>query len=281
MKYEEFDKLIEEQNRQKKQERLQRIKERLSYIAESVNAAQKPATQGATLAESPSAATAAEKQAQKPASKWRSSFKNFFKQPARLAACISAAVAVACLAIMLPFTLNNRSGPQTATTNPSTTPEDRYCAAATCKQIELKYSLKEYSQLNKLSLLYVDWYDVADIKTSMHVNDEDSTDIVYYEEALKHKYTGSIVELYITNLRTHVDKLEDYKKSCKKVYNAYTAYTAKHSKVDVFWGFDRLAYGKPYLYKAWFKYGNYIYVLVLRYPVNENSIFELIDSMLA
>ncbi|MCH5147548.1 MAG: hypothetical protein J1F61_06090 [Clostridiales bacterium] len=278
MKYEEFDKLIEENNRPKKQERLQRIKERLSYFAESVNSAQKPATQGATLAESPSAA---EKQAQKSASKWRTSFKNFFKQPARLAACVSAAVAVVCLAIMLPFTLNSGSGSQTATTSPSTTPEDRYCAAATCKQIELKYSLKEYSQLNKLSLLYVDWYDVADIKTSMHVNDEDSTDIVYYEEALKHKYTGSIVELYITNLRTHVDKLEDYKKSCKNVYTVYTAYTAKHSKVDVFWGFDRLAYGKPYLYKAWFKYGNYIYVLVLRYPVNENSIFELIDSMLA
>ena len=253
MKYEEFDKLIEEQNRPKKQERLQRIKERLSYIAESVNAA--------------------EKQAQKPASKWRTSFKNFFKTPARLAACISAAVAVACLAIILPFTLGSGNGPQTATTNPPATPQDRYCIAATCKEIELSYSLKEYSTRNNLSLLYVDWYDKAEIKTSVHVNKEDSTDIIYYQEILEHK-RGSIVELYITDAHTKVDKFVEYTKICRHHYG-------ENSRYGVYWGIDRVVNGSPYSYKAWFMHDEYNYFIELIYPVTENDIFELIDSMLS
>ncbi|MCH5147632.1 MAG: hypothetical protein J1F61_06530 [Clostridiales bacterium] len=215
--------------------------------------------------------------ARKAESKWRV----FLKKPARLAACVSAAVAIVCIAIMLPFTLNNRSG-LPAVTPPSvsdspTTPEDRFCVATACQQIELKYSLKEYSARHNLSLLYVDWYDVADIKTSMYVNQENSFDIIYYQEIFEHKYTGSIAELYITDLRTHVDELDDYKKSCKNIYNVYVE---KYSKVQVFWGVGSIKQWAPHVYEAWFKYGNYIYVLVLRYPVNENSIFELIDSML-
>ncbi|MCH5146874.1 MAG: hypothetical protein J1F61_02565 [Clostridiales bacterium] len=211
---------------------------------------------------------------QKPASKWRTSFKNFFKTPARLAACLYAAVAVACLAIILPFTLNGGSGSQTATTNPPSTSEDRFCAAATCKEIELDYSLKEYSELNSLSLLYLDWYDVADIKTLLNVNREDSTDIIYYEEILKHKYTGSIAELYIADMRNRVDKLEDYIKVCNNLYDQ------KDPHFKVKWGSDTAENGKILSYTAYFRHTKYLYVLVLRYPMSENSIFELIESML-
>ena len=228
-------------------------------------------------AESPSAAqqsaTAAEP-AQKPASKWRTSFKNFFKAPARLAACVSAAVAVACLAIILPFTLNGGSGSQTATTTPPSTSEDRYCQASACKEIELDYSLKEYSARNSLSLLYLDWYEVADIKTLLNVNREDSTDIIYYEEILKHKYTGSIAELYVADQRTRVDKLEDYIKACNNLFDQ------KDPHFKVKWGSDTAENGKILSYTAYFRYTKYLYVLVLRYPMSENSIFELIESML-
>ena len=264
MKYEEFDKLVEEPNPEKKQALFNCLIERLPYPAEIWNT------------ESPSAATtatAAEKPAEKPASKWRSSFKNFFKQPARLAACVSAAVAVACLAVILPFTLNGGSGSQTATTDPSTTPEDRFCAAAACKEIELKYSLKEYSASNNLSLLYVDWYDVADIKTSLHVNKEDSTDIIYYQEILEHKHTGSIVELYVTDAHTKVDKFVEYAKICRQHYGESFNY-------GIYWGIDRVVNGSPYSYKAWFRHDEYNYFIELIYPMTENDIFELIDSML-
>ena len=218
-------------------------------------------------------ATAARKKATpKPAGKWR----NFFKQPARLAACVSAAVAVACLAIILPFTLKGGSGPQTATTNPSATPEDRFCKAAACKEIKLNQTLKDYSELNNLSLLYVDWYDKAEVRTSLHVDKEDQTDIVFYEEIMMHKSRGSIVELYITDWHTKVDKVEDYKKRCKYVYVT----TLPSLKIAVRWGCVKTENGEHYECTASFIYVNYIYTLVLRYPIYKEDIFELIDSML-
>ena len=213
---------------------------------------------------------------QKPASKWH----NFFKKPARLAACISAATAVVCLAIILPFTLNNDGGLQDTTPNPTPNPPqtsastDRFIKAEECEEIEIEYSIKEYSELNNLSLLYVDWYDIAESKTSLHVDNEDHTDIVYFEEIMMHKGTGAIVELYITDLRTAVDKVEAYKKSTKY------AYVTKYPYTTVFWGFNMLKNGERYMYEAFFKYENYIYTLVLKYSMDENEIFELIDSML-
>ena len=275
MKYEEFDKLIEDQNREKKQARLKRIKEGLLYPAESMNAESRSVAaeiQCGSSAESMSAAPAGKTVAGKPASKRR----NFFKQPARLAACISMAVAVACLAIILPFVLNRSDLPAiTPPDNPSLS-EERYYAAAACKKIELKYSLKEYSDRNNLSLLYVDWYDVADIKTSLYVNKEDSTDIIYYEEILKHRYAEkSIVEFYITNNRTSTYELEQCKKLCRNQYVPKLPYAQVH------WGVEPVEDGEPFTYMAYFNHRNYRYLLVLRYPATENSIFELIDSVLS
>ncbi|MCH5147482.1 MAG: hypothetical protein J1F61_05730 [Clostridiales bacterium] len=276
MKSKEFEKIIDSSYNKEMQAIYDNLKKKLNVPDDSVSA---PAEIRNT--ESPSAVTAAAKQAakpaQKPASKRRQSFKNFFKQPARLAACVSAAVAIVCVAIMLPFTLKGGNGLQATTPSTSDNPsitDDRFCAAATCKEIELSYSLKEYSARNNLSLLYVDWYDKAEIKTSLHVNKEDSNDIVYYEEILKHKSRGSIVELYITDTRTRVDKVEFYKKDCRYVY------FTKRPNVFVAWGYDTNEKGEHDTYTAILPYGNRIYVLVLRYPIYENDIFELIDSML-
>lgn len=256
MKYTKYDKLIDESYPEKRQAVYERLKKELNLPDAPVAPAQ-----------SRRAANAAKKPAEKKsASKWRT----FFKHPARLAACLSAAMAVFCLAIILPFTLKG-SGSQTATTP---TAEDRFCQAAACKEIELSYSLKEYSARNRLSLLYVDWYAKAEIKTSLHVNNEDQTDIVYYEEILKHKGTGSIVELYITDLHTKVDKVADYQKGVKKLY------VIRPYNVGVAWGSAMDGNGKYYRYTAAFKYGQYVYTLVLRYSMSENDIFELIDSML-
>lgn len=203
---------------------------------------------------------------QKPASRWRT----FFKKPARLAACLSMVAAFVCLAIILPFTLN-QGGVQPET--PPIISEDRYVEAVACKEIKLDYSLKEYSERNDLQLLYVNWYDVADAVTSLNVDKEDQTDIVFYHEILQHKYTGSIVELYINNLHTRVDIILDYYKLFK--YD----YVSKPSYVSVAWGYDTVENGEHYTYVAGFKYGNYRYTLVLRYPIDDNDIFELIDSV--
>ena len=263
MKYTKYDKLIDESYPEKRQAVYERLKKELNLPDAPVAPAQ-----------SRRAANAAKKPAEKKsASKWRT----FFKHPARLAACLSAAMAVFCLAIILPFTLNGSGSPATTPTPPTApTPptNDRFCKVESCNEINLCYSLKEYSARNKLSLLYIDWYDIADIQTSLHVDKRDQTDIVFLEEVLMHKGTGSIAELYITDLHTQVDKVEDYRKECNHVY------IARYSYAVVFWGSDTAENGEPYTYTAYFTFGKYRYTVVLRYPMNENSIFELIDSML-
>lgn len=261
MKYTKYDKLIDESYPEERQAVYEKLKKELGLPDDTV-----------APAESRSADTAAEK----PASKWRI----FLKKPACLAACVSAATAVVCLAIILPFTLNNDGGLQATMPNPTPNPPqtsvttDRFIKAEECEEIEIEYSIKEYSELNNLSLLYIDWYDMAEFKTSLHVDNEDSTDIAYFEEIMMHKGTGAIVELYITDLRTAVDKVEEYKKSTRY------AYVTKYPYTTVFWGVGSVNKWEPYRYQAFFKYENYIYTLVLKYTLDENEIFDLIDSML-
>lgn len=277
MKSKDLEKIIDNSCQEEKKAIYDNLKKVFDFLDDDFGA---PAQSQIAPAQSPSVATAT----QKPASKWR----NFFKKPARLAACVSAATAVVCLAIILPFTLNNDGGLQ-ATTPPNPNPPqtsvtvDRFIKAEECEEIEFRYTIKEYSQLNNLSLLYVDWYDVADIMTSMHVNKEDSTDIVYFEEILRHKYMEkSIVELYITDSRTSVYELELYKRYCINQYVAKIPNTnVLLPYAQVYWGVEPVEDGEPCTYMAYFNSGNYRYVLVLRYPMDENSIFDLIDSVLA
>ena len=261
MRYTKYDKLIDESYPEERRAVYEKLKKQLG-LPDALDAP----------AESRSKAPAESRSAtpEKAISKWRTSFKIFLKKPARLIACISTAVAVACLAIILPFTLNQGNVPSVT---PTPTRRERYCYAASCQQIELKYSLKEYSELNKRSLLYIDWYDVADIKTSVHVANDDLTDIVYYEEILKHRGTGSLAELYITDLQTCVDKVEAYKNECKYVY-------VIRPSIKVFLGSDTVENGEHEIYEAYFTYGRYEYVIVLRYPMDKNSIFELVNSVL-
>ena len=279
MKSKEFEKFIDSSYNNEVQAIYDNLKKKLNVPDDSVPAP-------AEIRNSVSPSATAKQDRQSPASKRLASFKNFFKKPARLAACVSMAVAVACLAIILPFTLNNRNDlpavtPPSVSDDPSNQKE-RYCAAAACRQMELKYTLKEYSARHALSLLYVDWYDVAAIKTSMYVNKENSFDIIYYQETFEHKYTGSLVEFYITDYRTCVYELELCKRPCRNEYVAkfpesdiYLGYT------KVFWGFEPVEDGEPVTYMAYFNVGNYRYLLVMRYPETENNFFELINSVLA
>ena len=258
MKYTKYDKFIDESYPKERQAVYEKLKKELGLPDDFDS----PAESRSVTA------------VQKPASRWHV----LLKKPARLIACISA-MAVVCLAIILPFITYGDDLQATTpnpgqTTPPTLTSTDRFYKVEECKEIGITYSLKEYSELNSLSLLYVNWYDMAEIKTSLHVDSQDQADVVYFEEILVHKGTGSIVELYITDVNTKVDKVENYKKGC------LNSYIVKRPIIKVFWGADALENGEYHVYKAYFTFGKYDYAVVLRYPVDENSIFDLIDSML-
>lgn len=191
--------------------------------------------------------------AEKPASKWR----NFIKKPYRLIACLSAALAAVCLAIVLPITLNNTVQP----------PAVRYRSSEDCLEILIDYSLKEYGEINGIPYLYIDWYDFADeVQTKLYVSEDDSNDLIYAREMLVNGETGSIVILYTTDLYTRVDILDDYLDIC--------TIESIVREVKVFWYYNNRKNS------AYFEYGDYRYFIELNYPLTENSILEIIDSML-
>lgn len=227
MKYKKFHKLIEQQNPEQKQVLHQKLKQDLN-ITEA------------------------------PAEKQPSAFARFFKKPARLAACISAAVAVICLAIILPFALNSGNTPQTS--------DERFRYEQDCEEKWLDCTLKEYSEQNNISILYLDWYDFADSRASLFVNKDDETDIVYMCEELIDGEIGIHVILRILDIYTKVDVFESYIDFCEEI--AYI------SSVQVRWGGSNLGQD------AYFEYNGYRYFIELRNGVNEGSILEIVESML-
>lgn len=180
------------------------------------------------------------------------------KKRYRIFAGVSAALAVASLAIVLPIALNRGTG---------VGPAERYCHATDCVGIVADYTIKDYSEQNDLSLLYIDWYDIADaIQTKKFVNINDSSDIIYFEETLANGETGSIATLYITDLYTKVDIFEDAENSCENVEYI--------SSIKVSWEYRNIKG------KAYFEYLGRGYAIELQYPMAEDSVLELVESMI-
>lgn len=182
------------------------------------------------------------------------SYKRFY----RIFAGVSAAVAAVCLAIVLPIVLNRGTA----------VPTERYCHAADCIETPIDYSIKEYSERNNLSLLYVDWYDIADeIQTSLFVNANNANDVVYLQERIFNGETGSVVILYVTDLYTKVDVFEDI----GSIYDS----TETIDTIQVHWVYQ-MNKGM-----AFFEYSNRRYYIELRYPMAEDSVLDLVESMLS
>lgn len=182
------------------------------------------------------------------------SYKRFY----RIFAGVSAAVAAVCLAIVLPLVLNRDTA----------VPTERYCHAADCVETVADYTVKDYSEQNNLSLLYIDWYDIADeIQTKVFVNTNDSSDIIYFEETLVNGETGDIATLYITELHTKVDIFEDVENSCENFEYI--------SSVKVSWKYQNIKG------TAYFEYSGRSYVIELKNPMAEDSVLDLVESMLS
>lgn len=179
-----------------------------------------------------------------------------FKKSYRIIASVSATLVVVCFAIILPILLNR-----------DTSPTERYCYATECVETPVEYSIKEYSERNNLSLLYIDWYDVADeLETLLYININDDNDVIYIQETIVNGETGSMAILYITDLYTKVDIFEEMGAICDNID------TIKNTAVN--WIFQN---NKA---MAHFEYSNYKYFIELRYPMAENSVLELAESMI-
>jgi len=174
----------------------------------------------------------------------------------RRTAIAAMAMLIVCLAIAIPLALKDKDKPDV-----------RYCYMADCEKIELDCNAMEYASQNSSSILFVDWYDVAEeVITTLYVNKADNQDIVYIEEVIINGETGDIIKVSVCDVSTKVDILEAYANIC--VVEAMI----KGNKV--LWRYDMM------LSKAFFEYNGYKYYLELSYPMIENAILEIVEAML-
>lgn len=186
--------------------------------------------------------------------KQSSGFRSFFKKPARIISCASAALVVICLAIVIPLALNNK------------VPEERYCTASDCVLQEIT-SIKEYAEENQKSILYLDWYDTADeIQTELYVNSSDLSDLIYIKEKFFNSSSNQLVNFYLTDNHTRVDVFEGFLQNClnESIYNSTKVnWINQNSK--------KLAY---------FEYGGYRYYIEMVSSTSEQTILEIVESVL-
>lgn len=174
-----------------------------------------------------------------------------------LFAVVPACICVVLLAVMLPLLLkdkDNDSGVRYLYKNEYTTEV-------------VSYTVHDYAVEHNLSLLYLDWYAVAEpVETKVHINLHDTTDLVFLEEKIINGETGDVVILYVTEKMTRTEILE--------MFWTFCTYEKEVKNISVKWGGDSLKS------RAMFEYNGYRYYLELADPLTEDSIFEIIEEML-
>ncbi len=163
---------------------------------------------------------------------------------------------IICLAIILPIALKNRVDP-----NPN-----RYCLSADCVEVALDVNVKEYSSRNGKSMLYIDWYDVAeDVTTISFVNKDDSNDIIYIDERILNGETGDVVRLSIFDKNTYLDSFDYFSEINyeEEIYN----------NVSVKW-FNEFQRSIGVVF-----YGDYRYYVLISQPSEAVDIVEILKGM--
>lgn len=175
-------------------------------------------------------------------------------------------LAALCLIIMLPFMLHTEESLPADGEQPA--PTVRFCAAEDCTLIYMDNTVKEYAANRGLSLLYLDWYDVAeDIQSRLYVDKNDNTDVIYIQEGLVNGETGEIVYLYIMDVFTTVDMFTFFEETCSRI--------AVIGEITVNWSYRQSTSA------AFFEYEGYKYYISLELPMEEEDILRIAEAMIS
>ncbi len=163
---------------------------------------------------------------------------------------------IICFAIILPIALQNRVDP-----NPN-----RYCLSKDCVEVVLDTNVKEYADRNGKSMLYIDWYDVAeDVTTMSYVNKDNSNDVIYLDEVMTNGDTGDVVRLSLFDKHTYLDTFDiltkmDYEEA---VYKSITIKWVKEFQSHV----------------GTITFGDYRYYVQISQPSEAVDIVEILKGM--
>ncbi len=93
---------------------------------------------------------------------------------------------------------------------------EKYYTANDCEYQRLDYTAKEYSERNKLNLLYIDWYDYSvETYTYLFTDKKDKDKFVYLKESLVNTEKKVASKLYILERKVKVAELDEYDEMCK------------------------------------------------------------------
>ena len=165
-----------------------------------------------------------------------------------------AAVFVITLAIVLPIVLQ-----------PQEEGEIRYSDASVLLFDELNYSLKEYYENNKLSLLYLDGYENAEIVyAASYYETGKESDTVYLYENITDGNTSINVEISVMKRNIVVESLEEriYDPETKNIDKIQIVYTLNST-----WALAK------------FEYQGYKYYLEFNDEITLDFLVETIKSM--
>ena len=144
-------------------------------------------------------------------------------------------------------------------------PTTRYCDTSMYVMEDVALTLKDRTTQEDKELLFLDWYDITDFYMDQvfKLNDR-SQEIGYYEQIVDIN-TGSLVKINAVEKAYQLQSLENYDK---------TTETSIIDSVQVDWMSSKTNS------RAKFSYGNYNYYMALEYPMEEDSILDLIEEML-
>lgn len=176
------------------------------------------------------------------------------KQWKKWTAIAAALVCVITLSIVLPLTLGGE--------------KVRYCTSTQYVVKDLGKSLKDYSAAHDNNLLYVNWYDVAEDRTTEygHIT-ENENDIVFFKEWIVNGETGEELTLSITDTKTRVDIFNRY-------YDGNGETQSSIDKTNIQWNINYVST------LALFQYNKNIYYLELNVGDAQERLTEIIEGML-
>ena len=145
------------------------------------------------------------------------------------------------------------------------TPPTRYCDTSMYTMQDVTVTLKERTVQGNIALLFLDWYDITDFYVDQVYLLNDSQQEVGYYEKVVDVNTGSLVEINVVK--------KEYQLQALEIYSQMTEISSVMD-VQVDW------INAVNMQYAVFSYQEYNYYISLEYPMEEDSILDIVEEML-
>lgn len=152
-----------------------------------------------------------------------------------------------------------------SSSNDSAGSANRYCDAHSYSIISTNKTLKNLVDLEQKNFLYLDWYDVTDYYNDEIYKLNESGETIGYREGIMDINTGSLVNIHILLNGYQLQDLDFFQN---------TNSVAHISDVQVEWNtIGDMSYAR-------FEHGEYDYYIALEYPMETDSILDVIQELL-